>query len=116
MLIGIDASQAAKEKKTGVENFCFNLILNLLINDQKNNYILYSDAPLHLPSKFKNAKIMVSAANRFWHNLKLPKMIRSTNPDVFLSPGYMIPLVANTKMMRATPNETSHAIGSKPDE
>lgn len=99
MLIGIDASQAAKDKETGVEIFCYELILHLLLNDQKNQYILYSDVPFSLPKKFKNAKIIVSHIAHFWHNLKLPKLIRATKPDIFISPGYMIPLSKEPRMI-----------------
>ncbi|MFA7243699.1 MAG: glycosyltransferase family 1 protein [Patescibacteria group bacterium] len=108
MLIGIDASQAAKEKKTGVENFAFELIYHLLILDKKNNYILYSDAPIQFPQKFKNAKFIISSQARFWHNLKLPRLIQATNPDVFISPGYMLPLVNGVKMIPVI-----HDFGSK---
>lgn len=99
MLIGIDASQAAKEKRTGVENFCRELILNLIKSDKTNSYIFYSDQPFTLPEKSKNVKVLVSPMIRFWHNLKLPKMINATKPDVFISPGYMLPIGTNAKMI-----------------
>ncbi|OQA24056.1 MAG: GDP-mannose-dependent alpha-(1-6)-phosphatidylinositol monomannoside mannosyltransferase [Chloroflexi bacterium ADurb.Bin344] len=98
MLIGIDGSQAAKNQKTGVENYSYELIFNILKNDSKNKYLIYTDMPLQFPEKFQNAKIIVAPISRFWHNLKLPKLISATKPDVFFSPGYMLPIASGTKM------------------
>ena len=46
MLIGIDASRANKSRKTGTEWYSYYLIRWLAKLDNKNEYILYSDAPL----------------------------------------------------------------------
>lgn len=46
MLIGIDASRANKEHKTGTEWYSYFIIRYLAKLDSKNQYILYSDKPL----------------------------------------------------------------------
>ncbi|MDD4333005.1 MAG: glycosyltransferase family 1 protein [Patescibacteria group bacterium] len=46
MLIGIDASRANRDKKTGTEYYSYYLIRNLAKIDSKNQYILYTDKPL----------------------------------------------------------------------
>lgn len=46
MLIGIDASRANKEHKTGTEWYSYFMLKNLAKLDKKNQYILYTDRPL----------------------------------------------------------------------
>lgn len=46
MIIGIDASRANREHKTGTEWYSYYLIRQLAQIDSKNKYILYSDKPL----------------------------------------------------------------------
>jgi len=47
MLIGIDASRANRDHKSGTEWYSYYLIRWLAKLDDKNQYILYSDKPLH---------------------------------------------------------------------
>lgn len=46
MLIGIDASRANRERKSGVEWYSYYIIRELAKIDSENQYILYSDVPL----------------------------------------------------------------------
>lgn len=46
MLIGIDASRANRDFKTGTEWYSYYLIKNLIEIDKENKYILYSDKEL----------------------------------------------------------------------
>jgi glycosyltransferase involved in cell wall biosynthesis len=46
MIIGIDASRANREHKSGTEWYSYHLIRHLARIDDRNEYILYSDAPL----------------------------------------------------------------------
>lgn len=91
MLIGIDASQAAKKKKTGIENLSSQLILNLKEIDHKNNYLLFSN--LKLPPLFqsKNFKPIFLPFRIFWHKFRLPLALLKFKPSVFLEIGYMLP-------------------------
>lgn len=95
MLIGIDASQAAKEKRTGVEEVVYQLALTLPNIDETNQYILYSQTPL--PKELttaKNAKNKVLPSPYFWNRLRLPAELLLHKPDVMLVPGYRIPAFA----------------------
>lgn len=46
MIIGIDASRANREAKTGTEWYAYFLIRNFAVLDKDNQYILYTDKPL----------------------------------------------------------------------
>ncbi len=46
MIIGIDASRANKQHKTGPEWYAYYLIRNFALIDSKNEYILYTNRPL----------------------------------------------------------------------
>ena len=46
MVIGIDASRANRDFKTGTEWYSYYLIKNLIEIDKENRYILYTDKPL----------------------------------------------------------------------
>jgi len=46
MIIGLDASRANKEHKSGTEWYAYYLIKELAKLDDKNEYILYTDQPL----------------------------------------------------------------------
>ena len=47
MIIGIDASRANRNFKTGTEWYSYYLIINLIEIDKENKYILYTDQPLN---------------------------------------------------------------------
>lgn len=97
MIIGIDASQAAKEKKTGIEHLSSQLILNLKNIDLTNSYLLFSN--LRLPSLYqsKNFKPIFLPFRRFWHKFRLPLALLKYKPGVFLEIGYMLPNFAPKK-------------------
>lgn len=91
MIIGIDASQAAKDKKTGVEYLSSQLILNLKELDHKNNYLLFTN--LRLPNLYQspNFKPIFLPFRKFWHKFRLPLALLKYKPNVFLEIGYMLP-------------------------
>lgn len=98
MIIGIDASKAAVKKRTGVENFVYQLILALSKLDQKNTYYLYTDA--HLPEELKANKNFVEKfvpPHRFWNKLHLSRAILHDKPERYLQPVYTIPPFAPKK-------------------
>lgn len=91
MKVGIDASQAAKEKKTGIEYLSSQLILNLLKIDQHNKYLLFTNSKLPRQFSTKNAKVISIPGKRFWHQFRLPLALIKYKPEVFLEIGYMLP-------------------------
>jgi glycosyltransferase involved in cell wall biosynthesis len=91
MIIGIDASKAANENKTGVDNVVYQLILNLKKIDKKNNYFLYTNkklSPELLSDKFIEKLIPFP---KFWNKFRLPLALIKDKPDKFLELSYALP-------------------------
>ncbi len=94
MLIGIDASRAAKSQRTGTEAYAYHLIRALLpLADEQGHVVkLYynqppaepiSDIPHHpVPIKFP----------RLWTHIRLATELQRRPPDVFFTPAHVIPL------------------------
>lgn len=98
MIIGIDASKAAVRDRTGVENFVYQLILNLAKIDHKNIYFLYTNSPL--PKELKEQINFVEQLNqkkRFWNSWFLPIILRQYPCDVYLQATDKIPRTAPEK-------------------
>lgn len=98
MIIGIDASKAAVKNRTGVENFVYELLLNLPRVDRNHVYFLYTDQRLpkilHTPFNFLHR---FRPFPFFWNKIRLPLAILEARPDVYLQPAYMIPCWAPKK-------------------
>lgn len=97
MLVGIDASQATRKKKTGIEYLASQLILNLKNFDDKNSYLLFSNSRLSDDFKSKNFKPIFLPFRKFWHKFRLPLALLKYKPNVFLEIGYMVPNFAPKK-------------------
>lgn len=91
MLIGIDATKATAQGKTGVEKAAFEIILNLRKLDKENNYLLYTSK--HLPKDLlaKNFSEYYIPFPKFWHTLRLPLALYKTKPDIYFSPSNRLP-------------------------
>ncbi|MEI6499106.1 MAG: glycosyltransferase family 1 protein [bacterium] len=98
MIIGIDASKAAMEKRTGVENYVYQLILNLQKIDTSNTYFLYTNK--HLPLELlQNTNFIEKYIPfpKFWNKIRLPIALLRDKPDKYLQPVYLIPSFAPQK-------------------
>ncbi|MFZ4631895.1 MAG: glycosyltransferase family 4 protein [Patescibacteria group bacterium] len=104
MIIGIDASRANRQRKTGTEWYSFYLIKNLAIIDKKNKYWLYLNTP---PSKelseaikdnpnfsFKYLKWPLYS---FWTLGRLSLEMLWCRPDVLFVPAHTLPLFSPRK-------------------
>ena len=97
MIIGIDASRANKDKKTGVEWYSYHLIEQFKKIDKENRYFLYTDKPLKgdlakCPDNFEE-KILKWPLPRFWTLGRLSwEMLFGKKPDVLFVPAHTIPL------------------------
>jgi glycosyltransferase involved in cell wall biosynthesis len=95
MLIGIDASRAARSQRTGVEEYTFRLIRELALLDKKNRYRLYTDRRLPaailniLPSNFE---VRVLPFFRLWTQLRLAWELWRQPPDIFWAPASAMPI------------------------
>lgn len=102
MIIGIEASHANKEKRTGVEEYCWQIIQNLkkqIPSDVR--VILYSRRPLiaglnNLPINWFSKVLpwIEKVPRRFqkgWSQCRLSWELRKNPPDVFFAPGQLVP-------------------------
>ena len=99
MLIGIDASRANRQRKTGTEWYSFYLIENLAKLDQKNNYRLYLDKrPSPELQRIIEAhrnfsiKILGWPFFSFWTLGRLSLEMIFACPDVLFVPAHALPL------------------------
>jgi len=97
MIVGIDASQAAKENKTGIEYLSSQLILNLAKLDHKNSYLLFSNLRLASIYQSSNFETVFLPFRKFWHKFRLPLALLKYKPNIFLEIGYMLPNFAPKK-------------------
>lgn len=94
MLIGIDASRAAKRERTGVEEYTYQVIKHLAEIDSANRYILYTNQPLpeeltkNLSANFRVRQIPFF---RFWTQYRLPRELKRDKPDVVWLPASALP-------------------------
>jgi len=98
MIIGIDASKAAVKERTGIENYVYQLILNLKALDRDHIYFLYTNAPL--PTELVNSVNFVEKLIPFtyaWNSFFLPLSVYKNPCDVYLQPTDRIPWSAPKK-------------------
>lgn len=93
MLIGVDVSPAAKEKKTGIEWYCFHVANELAKLDSANQYRFYTKTPVaHQFEKFPSNYTEVVLPDRsFWTHTALAMELKKNPVDVFYSPAHIIP-------------------------
>ena len=97
MIIGIDASKAGEDQKTGVENFVYQLILHLIKIDSNNQYLLFSNKPLPKELRSENFKEIYIPFPKFWNKLRLPMTLLKYKPEIYIQPSYAIPSFAPKK-------------------
>lgn len=98
MLIGIEASHANKDKRTGVEEYCWRIIQELkkqIPSDVR--VVLYSERPLAgelgaVPANWET-KILPWPFKKGWSQIRLSFEFLFNPPDVFFAPGQLVPFV-----------------------
>jgi hypothetical protein len=119
MIIGIDASRANRQHKSGTEWYSYYIIRALAQLDSKNQYILYSDAPLSggladlgveevtdkrppvrngwqtIKSPHNNfkAKILKWPWKFFWTQGRLSLEMIMHAPDLLFVPSHALPII-----------------------
>ena len=94
MLIGIDASRAARPVRTGTENYSYHLIRALLATEGRHHYRLYFDRPPALdtfPPGPWEARVIPFP--RLWTHLRLSWEMSRYPPDVLFIPAHVLPLL-----------------------
>jgi glycosyltransferase involved in cell wall biosynthesis len=104
MIIGIDASRANKERKTGTEWYSFYLIKNLALIDTNNKYWLYLNTPpsAELSAVVKNNsnfsfKYLSWPLYSFWTLGRLSLEMIWRRPDILFVPAHTLPLFSPRK-------------------
>jgi len=104
MIIGIDASRANRQRKTGTEWYSFYLIKNLAVIDKVNTYWLYLNAPasLDLIKAIEGNpnfifKYLNWPFNSFWTLGRLSLEMLYKRPDVLFVPAHTLPLFGPRK-------------------
>lgn len=97
MIIGIDASRANVEKKTGVERYAFRVIQELkTLIPPEFRVMLYSREPLlgplaDLPLNWESR--VIPRPRRLWTQIGLSLEMLRRPPDLLFVPAHMLPLV-----------------------
>lgn len=96
MILGIDASHANKIKRTGVEEYCFQIIQELKkITPADVRVILFSPTPLlselvDLPNNWE-IKILRWPFKKLWSQFRLAYELWRHPVDIYFSPGQLLP-------------------------
>ncbi len=93
MLIGIDASRATAERRTGTETYSLHLIRELLALAQEHRFRLYFNrAPA--PGLFADrAELRILPFPRLWTHIRLSWEMLTQPPDLLFVPSHVLPLV-----------------------
>lgn len=97
MIIGIEASRANREQKTGTEWYAYHLIRAIAKCDRATDFRLYTDR--HLEPMLQNLgpnfemRVLRWPPRRFWTQLRFSFEMLSHRPDVLFVPAHVVPLL-----------------------
>src|SRR3989344_9672800 len=97
MIIGIDASRANEQERTGTEWYSYHLIQEFKKLDHQNEFRLYSPSSLRdglekMPSNF-SSRVLRSVTDMLWTQTRLSMEMLVRPPDVLFVPAHTIPLI-----------------------
>lgn len=98
MLIGIDASRAAREQRTGTEGYSLHLIRALLRLDGTHRYRLYFDRtppPGLFPEGTSEPRVI--PLPRLWTHVRLALEVARHPPDVLFVPAHVLPVMGTRR-------------------
>jgi glycosyltransferase involved in cell wall biosynthesis len=93
MLIGIDASRAARVERTGTEAYSLHLIRAMLDAAPQHHFRLYADRMLPPELAAPNADPRVIPFPRLWTHLRLAAEMLIRPPKVLFVPAHVVPLI-----------------------
>ena len=112
MTIGIDASKAVKQFKTGTETYSIEIIRALAEIDKKNRYLLYSPTPVadKIPeiNNWRNFENVIIPFPKLWTQFRLSLKMLKNKPDILFIPAHTLPLIFPKKTV-----VTIHDLGFK---
>jgi glycosyltransferase involved in cell wall biosynthesis len=99
MIIGIDASLVAREQRTGVESYAFQIITHLArVIPTEVEVRLYTDRPFpqnfvqRIPTHWKQV-ILVWPPRFLWTQVRLSFEMLQRPPDILFTPGHVEPVI-----------------------
>jgi len=95
LTVGIDASRATREQRTGTEGYSLHLLRALLRLDASKQYVLYYNSPPQpgLMPDFAHVEQRVIPFPRLWTHVRLSWEMARRPPDVLFVPAHVLPLV-----------------------
>lgn len=93
MLIGVDASRAARTERTGTEAYSLHLIRAMLDAAPQHRFRLYADRRLPGELGAPNAEPRVIPFPRLWTHVRLSAEMLWRAPNVMFVPAHVVPLV-----------------------
>src|SRR5579863_2332712 len=99
MIIGIDGNEANVQKRVGISEFAYQLLMQFSSNPPENvRFIIYlKDEPLDtLPKENKNWHYRILKPGKLWTQWRLPLdlFLHRPRPDVFLSMTHYAPRIS----------------------
>ncbi len=111
MIIGFDGSRAFTSKRTGTENYSYQLLKALGKIDKKNKYIVYLNSPEEtLPDWPKNFNFKLINWSRLWTQGGLALKTFTEKLDLLFVPSHTIPLIRKPGLKTIV---TVHDLGSE---
>ena len=93
MLIGIDASRAARAEHTGTETYSLHLIRAMLSAASQHRFRLYADRALPRELDTLNAEPRVMPFPRLWTHARLAAEMLTRPPEALFVPAHVVPLI-----------------------
>jgi glycosyltransferase involved in cell wall biosynthesis len=96
MILGIEAAHANKKNRTGVEEYCWQIIQELKgVIPSAVRVVLYSSEPLtgplgELPPNWEN-RVLPWGLKKGWSQIRLAHELWRNKPDLFFAPGQLVP-------------------------
>jgi len=93
MLIGIDASRASVDERTGIEGYSYHILRGLIAAGRQHRFRLYfRDMPAEgLVPPAENVEVEVIRRYRLWTHTGLGPVVRREKPDVLFVPSHVVP-------------------------
>lgn len=94
MLIGFDGSRAFVGGRTGTENYSYQLLKNIALVDQKNDYLIYLRPGQHPDRSWPvNFRFKTLDYSRLWTQIGLSVATFTDGMDVLFVPSHTLPLI-----------------------
>ncbi len=97
LIIGIDASRSNVAQKTGTEYYSYEIIKNLIKNNSRYYFRLYSKTELDYVGGYPNVENKVMKFSKLWSQVRLSMEILLNPPHVLFEPAHTIPIIHGRK-------------------